>query len=509
MRAPTTLTRRPERRSPWRRRVALLGCVAVVVIAPQVLHGDLGLLVAGIAMLIAATEEGPEHPAKGADGRTPAPPRDRADSPRMVDHAGQEVVMSHPGSGFSRFVAAVAGLAVSTACGAALGGRAHAEEAPEGPAHETREADEAPEAPEAAEAQCVLIGVPCWERLHDRIEKGREASPFALGFGAEHWVNVNRETGTATYGYPGAEGTYIWWVTADLEVPLSCREGCERSWGAHLDVEWRERTRFAEYYDSRLWLQEAYLFADVLGGRVRAGTIPTAFGLEGDGTWWGTLPYYDGLMQDTDWGVDFTRTLVERPRWTLKGTAQLFLAENHVGGALVGGDAESNDDLDEGPIGMLRLESTWTRGCVEWKAGASVLGGSLRGQNGASDEDLLGLAGDLTFTRGPLSLFGAVYWLDGARHPEHYVTGGPTSGLVDAVLGATYKLGPFTPHVAWSAGWLSDPGGDQQSIVAGTDVALLRKVNLYLEYVYWVSQADGDVEVVQEDGFQLILGWEF
>ena len=181
-------------------------------------------------------------------------------------------------------------------------------------------------------------------------------------------MNVNRETGTATYGYPGTEGTYIWWVTADLEVPLSCREGCERSWGAHLDVEWRERTRFAEYYDSRLWLQEAYLFADVLGGRVRAGTIPTAFGLEGDGTWWGTLPYYDGLMQDTDWGVDFTRTLVERPRWT-QGRGELSWPRT-TSAARWWAVTPRATTTSTRARSVLRLESTWTRGCVEWKVGA-------------------------------------------------------------------------------------------------------------------------------------------
>lgn len=402
-----------------------------------------------------------------------------------------------------RVVAVALGLLLG---GPFLGGRgatAHAQEAG-GEAG----GDAAPEAPEPAEAECVLLAVPAWERFHDRLDAWRDARPLRLSFGAEHWVNVNRATGDATYGYPGAEGTYVWWLTADLEVPLSCRAGCERSFGLHLDVEWRERTRFAEWYDSRLWLQEGWLFADVLGGRVRAGALPTAFGLEGDSTWWGTLPYYDGLMQDTDWGVDWTRTFVDRPRFALTGTAQLFLAENHVGGALTGGDAESTDDLDEGPIGIARLAATWTRGASSLTLGASALVGRLAGQGGTPDEDLLGLAADATFARGGLSVFGGVYALDGARHPQHYVTGGPTSGLVDVVLGAAWRVGPFTPHVAWSAGWLSDPDGDQQSLVAGVDVALLRKVNLYLEYVRWVSQAEGDVEVEQEDGFQLVLGWE-
>lgn len=370
-------------------------------------------------------------------------------------------------------------------------------------------AAERPEAPEEPDAQPVVLSIAGWERLHDRLEAWRERHPVRLGVGAEHWVNVNRESGKATYGYPGSEGTYLWWITADLEAPLSTAAGCERMFGAHLDVEWRERTKFAEWYEGRLWLQEGYLFADVLGGRLKAGTVLNALGLASDGTWWNSLPYYDGLMQDTDWGLSFERTLVERPRFTLAATGQLFLAENHVGGALAGADAESDDTRDEGPAGVLRLAPTWTGRSTSLALGLSGTVGRIDGREGVADETFSAGALDATFSWKGLTLMGAVYVADGVRNETHYITGLPTRRLTDVVLAATWRIGPFTPHVCWSGGWVKEPGGHQESLIVGTDVALLRKVNLYLEYVKWTSKADDADEVLQEDGFQLILGWEF
>ncbi len=366
---------------------------------------------------------------------------------------------------------------------------------------------ERPEPPEPPDAEAVLLPLRPWDRLCARLDAWREGLPLRLAVGAEHWVNVRREDGRATYGYPdGGEGTYAWWVTAHLEAPFA--PGSARRFGAHLDVEWREKTKFAPWYDRRLWLQEGYLFADVLGGRLSAGALPVEFGLADDGTWWGTLPYYDGLTQDTEWGLSFRRALLERGAFTLSLTAQALLAENAVGGAAAGGDAESDDRRAEGPTGVLRLGAAWDRGGARLELGLAGLWGTIDGRQGLDDEPLRGAAFDATWTRGALTLRAGLWHVDGVRHGEHYVTGGPTRQVTDLTLAAALRLGPFTPHVAWSAGWLRDPGGEQACLIVGVDVALLRKVSLYLEYVEWTATADGAEERTLEDGFQLVLGWE-
>lgn len=366
-------------------------------------------------------------------------------------------------------------------------------------------AEDLPPAPPEPPASQVLLAIPPWERFVERVDRWRTERPLQVEVGGVHWVNVNRETEKATYGYPGGEGTYYWWAKLHLEAPLA--DGGDAAFGAHVEMRLRERTRLASYYDSRLWLQEAYLFADALGGRWQAGKITGVFGLETDATWWCCLPYYDGFQYDPDWGVSYARTLVERPCFRLDATAQVFVAEDHVNGSNPGADAESDDERDEGLSTILRVVPTWTfSGGATLSVGLSGTVGRIVG-NGVPDDTLVGGALDVVLVNGPWTLRGAAYLVDGVRHGANYVTGGPSARLEDYVLCGERRLGPVTLRASWSGSRLRDPDGDQSLWILGGSIALVRNVDLYLEYVRWTAQADGSDEVTLEDGFQLILQW--
>jgi hypothetical protein len=359
-------------------------------------------------------------------------------------------------------------------------------------------------APQDPGPQDVVACVPAWDRLVARREKAAEEYPLSFALGAVHWVNVNRETGDATYGYPGAEGTFYWWASIDVKAPLHA--GTERELGAHVEGRFRERTRYAPYYDGRFWLQEAYVFADVLGGRLKAGKVHGVFGLEIDGTWWGTLPYYDGFQFDPDWGVSYERDLLATSCLCLKGTAQVYFLEDRVNSSAVGGDAESDPDRDEGLSAILRLAPTWQFSGATLAVGLSGLFQEVEGA-GVPDDTVLGGALDVTADVAGFTVRAAAYLVGGVRNGAHYVTGGPSERIENLVLALERGFGPVTLHVCWSAGRIHEPDGDQSLWVFGANVALLRNVDLLLEYVVWKAQADGADEVTLEDGFQVVLSW--
>ena len=367
-----------------------------------------------------------------------------------------------------------------------------------------RAADAGPCAPEKPSPQAVVACIPAWEGLVARREKAREEYPLSFAFGGVHWVNVNRDTGEATYGYPGAEGTFYWWATADVDVPYHA--GSERTFGAHVEARFRERTRYAPYYDGRFWLQEAYLYADALGGRFKLGKVHGVFGLEVDGTWWGTLPFYDGFQYDPDWGVSYERDLLETGCLRLRGTAQVFFLEDRVNSSAVGAAAESDPERKEKLTTILRVAPTWKLPAATVQMGLSGLFGRVEG-TGVPDDTVAGGALDVTIDFLGFRARAAAHVLSGVRNGSHYVTGGPSERIEDYVLALERSLGPVMLHVCWSGGKIHDPDGDQSLWVFGANIALLQNVDLYLEYVLWKGQADGAEEVTLEDGFQIVMAW--
>jgi hypothetical protein len=103
----------------------------------------------------------------------------------------------------------------------------------------------------------------------------------------------------------------------------------------------------------------------------------------------------------------------------------------------------------------------------------------------------------------------AAYLVSGVRNGTHYVTGGPSDRIEDYVLVLERPLGPVTLRACWTSGRIHDPDGEQTMWILGGNVALIRNVDLYLEYVRWTAQAAGADEVMLEDGFQIVLSWHF
>jgi hypothetical protein len=374
-------------------------------------------------------------------------------------------------------------------------------------------------APAAASVACPslgfpdpLIGIPCLDSALDSHAEAKKHKVRPVTFGADiwQWWNVQNRSGyPITYGYPGAEGTYYYALTGNVEWKVE--EG--KRFGFHAEGRARDQTKFAPYYDSKVWLYEGYAWMHVGVGAMKAGSIWKRFGVDGDGTWWGNVPYYDGIKYDPDWGFSWERVHAQDPdspsAFYLDTYAQFFVKDDGKNGSAPGADAESAPALHEKNTFVARVVPTWHLDAHTTVAvGLSGLTGTIRHDRGAGrDERIDQGALDATISWCGLKAFGECIVGEGAQNPQHYVTGGPSDAFRDVAAGIEWKLGGITPRVAWSRGEYRHPGGHQTVFDVGLQIELTKFLELYLEYVRWDQQADGGPKVVAEDGFEIVLHW--
>ena len=344
----------------------------------------------------------------------------------------------------------------------------------------------------------------------DELKAKKDASGFPFTFGAWHWWRFGDDgPGSNGYGIPGLRGTYYW--TVDVDPKLKLDGPFLREVGLHAQIRLREEGTFRPFIGDEVWPWEVYGYAKTTSGTFKAGQIWKRFGLDWDGVFYGNVAYFDGFKLDPDLGVSWEYTFKQSDSFKVDTIAQFFIHEDGINGSLVGSDSESTSLLREENTAVLRVIPTWT-----FSDGSSLaLGltgsiGDIEGQGpGSFDDDYTAWAVDLTYTRGNFKIFGEVAQSHGVIHPMRYVSGGPSDKLTDYLVGASYKTGPVTWRVNYSAGYDENPDGEQSLFLPGVTIALTPNVDLYAEYVKWVVDPDNGPEVDYEDGYQLILNWRF
>lgn len=357
-----------------------------------------------------------------------------------------------------------------------------------------------------------LLRIPCLDNCVDQFQAAKEDSCLKIGVGGYNWFNLGTESGDLTYGYPnGGEGTYFYYINGDF----ACKTGsCSfPEVGVHAQARFRDDTNFRSWFSGPVWLYEGYAYFDTSRmGRVKVGAIWKRFGLDWDGTFWGNSQYYDGWKLDTDWGVSWERKWNEGRRVEMDSYVQLFFEENRVNGSLAGADPESSALYDEGLMGVVRVVPRWhfnSNSSIE--LGLSGIIGQIDASAGAptGDDTLSGYAVDLTWKWCGLEVFAEYGQTWGTQNESHYVTGGPSDSYQNLIGGFKYTQGPFTLRLAYSHGEYENPGGEQDLLVAGFDVAVTNWLDFIVEYVDWDVTADGSPTSKFEDGWQFVFHWHF
>jgi hypothetical protein len=365
---------------------------------------------------------------------------------------------------------------------------------------------------DAAVQSTIFRGDPV-SNAYDDFQKWKKEEGVPVSVGAWHWWHMNRnEPHDLHYGTPDLGGTYFWYVHFDPEMG----EG-DNKMGMHVDARFRDGDeRFRPFFRSRAWLWEAYLWADICDARVKAGKIWRRFGLDWDGSWYGNIPYFDGWKLDPDWGVSAEGN-TDLSQWTGNGIKapwflQVFGYEDRVNGSISGADAESDKKARERWSVNARVVPTYEMGDKgKIELGLSWQAGHIDSHNGVyGDHTVTAGAVDLTWSQGPVKVFGEAMRSIGARNPVNYVTGGASDRSRDWLLGAQYKYQFATLRATVSHGNYSNPGGKQLFYLLGVTLAVTKNVDFYVEWVRWdaAGHAGGGRPYI-DDSFNFILNWNF
>ncbi len=346
-------------------------------------------------------------------------------------------------------------------------------------------------------------------KLYDDVQQWKKDNGVPVEVGAWHWWHMNRNAPhDLHYGTPALGGTYYYWAKFD---PSTDENGGTRL-GLHVDARARDGDEsFRPFYKSRVWIYEGYVWAEACGFKVEGGQIARRFGLDGDGdgSFYGTVPYFDGWNLAPDWGASVEHTC----RWgddiTAPSWIQAFVAEAKVDSSVDGADLESDDEMRMKLTGVARTVPTWKL------SGGDTLALGLSATIGKVDDhvsrDHYVTAGavDLTYTHGGAKVFGELLDENGARNDNNYVTGGRSDRATDWILGGSYTYGFATLRATMSHGEYKDPGGRQVLYLLGATFALTKNVDFYVEWVRWDMKSQGGARVFADDSFNFALAWRF
>jgi hypothetical protein len=371
----------------------------------------------------------------------------------------------------------------------------------------------------AAETSAPLLPKPifsddCVTRLYDHMQQFKKDWCLPVEIGAWNWEHVNTGGPNSTgYGIPpNQEGTYFWYLNLDPKADVNW--GPITAIGGHAQLRFREVDKFRAFYSDQFWSYEAYLWADTPVGRFKAGQIVQQFGLAGagDGSFWGTLLYFDGWNLNPDYGVAWENKWKVRDGFRIDQSAQFFFAEDGINGTVVGSQLESVPGAHMHSKAVLRLAPTWE--LADKSTFVLGLSGLTSEQEHVKADGrnnwVSAWAADATYSRKRWQVFGEVLQSYGVLNPMRYASGGPSERVSDGVLGAQYIWGPVTFRATASVGFDEDPSGYQTLFVPGVTVAMTKNIDFYAEYVRWdVYQAAGNKHSVFEDGIQLVINWRF
>ncbi|MEP6822368.1 MAG: hypothetical protein ABI946_08470 [Chthoniobacterales bacterium] len=351
-----------------------------------------------------------------------------------------------------------------------------------------------------------------WDKTYDDIQAWKEKYHLPISVGANHWFHLDRDEriyGNG-YGVPTESGTYYWYVSADPSLKLG--DGAVSEVGAHVQFRFRDdqNDKLRAFYSDTSWFYETYAYAKTRFGTFKAGQLVTEFGIPWDGTWWESVPYFDGYKFDPDYGVSWDNSWKISDRFSVDTAAQFFFNSDGVNGSLVGADAESGIGLSERNTGVVRLVPTWKLNDdlkIAW--GVSGLLGEIKGAGRYPNVDgTRGVFGsDITLTYKNFSVFAEYIDAFGATNPVRYVSGGASDRVDSLRGGVAYRYGPVTFHVNYSYGWDHRPAGHQYIFAPGLNIQVTKNVVIYAEYVKWnVTDRFGNTAKF-DDGFELIAVW--
>ena len=331
-----------------------------------------------------------------------------------------------------------------------------------------------------------------------------------VNFGAYHWWLIDTAgIGNGGYGAAGLRGTYAWYTLLSPSYKLDE----DRSIGGFIFFLGRDGDNYRSFYSRKFWFLDAHVsFTDKEFGTLKAGLVRTKFGLENYLGFFGTAPYFDGYIYDTDYGFSWERTEEVCEDLSVETVLQFFVHDGEWNGGLANHDAERVVGLSERHTFIARVAPTWTLpDGGTFTAGMAVLAGEV-------DSDVPGFAAGnraawgthFDYKSGPWQLRGQLLQIFGRTVPTRFVSGGPSNRITSFSTEAGYTVGPVTWRGMFTQSHDANPNARQTIWSAGAVFKVTPSFNLFVEYSDFTvdgHETAGDFPVIQ--GVQTVVHWQF
>lgn len=352
-----------------------------------------------------------------------------------------------------------------------------------------------------------------WDADYDRVQQWKKDNHIPISIGAHHWWHFDADEPLYGdgYGIPGLRGTYFYFVSIDPSLKMD-GTGPVSEVGFHNQTRIRDSgDKLRSYYDDTIWTYETYAYAKTSLGVFKAGQIAQQFGIAWDNSWWEAVPYFDGVRANPAWGLSWDNTWSPSPSFTVATSLQYFLADDRVGGAFAGANAESSPPFGERNTFSFRLAPQWAfNEDTTLRLGVSAYTREIETFDVPGvDPRQTAYALDFTYAWRNLSLYGQYTASHGASTPVRYVSGGPSDSQESYEIGASYKLGPISARVNYSEGWDHNPSGHQFIFNPGLTLQISKSLTAYAEYVKWNVTNGAGTTSRFDDGYELILVWNY
>ena len=294
------------------------------------------------------------------------------------------------------------------------------------------------------------------------------------------------------------------------------------SFGFHFEPRFRD-TKLRPFFGSNIWVQEAYAYGRLSPLVVKAGKVYSRFGKFWDNSFYGNLPYFDGLKLSPDLGVSAELEAFTRGKFTLNAYAQYFVNDGVVNGSLQGRDTVSV------PLGRKRNEFVFRAepgyffdkdASVSLGASAMFFQADLPEPYGEHRVARYGFDVTINPVRGLSAYFD--YARQNGRHVTDYpIAGTPaiaataTEAAIPAVpgqssrhndyisTGAEFAIGRVTGRFNFSFVDYKDLGVKETMYQPGVVFALHDNVSLITEYANWSRHAAGSTKLDHSLNFVL------
>lgn len=352
-----------------------------------------------------------------------------------------------------------------------------------------------------------------WDAAYDRAQQWKKDNRVPISLGAHQWwhLDAGDHLHGNGYGLPGLRGTYFYYATFDPSLTLDRNEFLNEI-GFHSQTRFRDSSdKLRSFYADTIWSYEAYGYAKTGLGRFKAGQIIQDFGMTWNNTWWEGVPFFDGYRANPSWGFSWDNNWSVSTGFSVASTLQYFITDDRVSGAFAGANAEASPPLAERNTFNVRVVPQWIfNDDTTLALGVSAF---TREIDDASipgvDSRQTAYAIDLNYTIRNLSLFGQYTCSHGATTPARYVSGGPSDMVNSIEVGASYRIGPVSARVVYSEGWDHNPSGRQSIFNPGLTFQLSKGLTAYAEYVRWNATNSSGTTSKFDDGYELILNWNY